>query len=94
MKHFIRTAYSDSEWYYGAEKEDKPLQGAVQGNGASSPIFIAISCVIIAYLEQNTTGVHILSAITLTVFTMTAIMYVDDSDIPLSTISPYDDAIM
>ena len=93
MKHYILTAYGDSDWYYGGDKETLPLQGAVQGNGAASPIFIAISCVIISYLEHHTTDVQIISAITLTMFTMTAIMYVDDSDILLSAIDPDDNAI-
>ena len=94
MQHYIRTAYGDSDWSYGGKHEKKILQGAVQGNGAASPIFIAISCVIIAFLESKTIGVQIVSAITLTVFTMSAIMYVDDSDILLSAISHDDTAEM
>ena len=82
MKHYIRTAYGDSEWYY--RKKRKPLQGAIQGNAAASPIFIAISSVITSFLEKNIIGVYIQSAITFTIFTLTAIMYVDDSDILLA----------
>jgi len=85
MKHYVRTAYGDSDWYY-CGTPSKPLQGAVQGNGAASPMFVAISCVILAYLESNTVGVSVLSAITLTLFTISAIMYVDDSDILIAAI--------
>ena len=57
MKHYIWTAYEDSDWYYGGDKETLPLQGSVQANGAASPIFIAISCIIISYLKHQTPGV-------------------------------------
>ena len=85
MKHYIWTANGDSDWCFGGDRETLPLQGADQGKGAASPIIIAISCVIISYLEHHTTGVQMLLAITLTKFTMTAIMYIDDSDILLSS---------
>ena len=38
MKHFIRTAYGDSDWSY-CGSPSKPLQGAVQGNGAASQFY-------------------------------------------------------
>ena len=80
MKHFIRTAYGDSEeWYSGTSS--RPLQGGVQGNGAAAPIFIAISCVLLNYLEGLVTGMKIQTAISLAIMTITAVMYVDDADI-------------
>ena len=83
MKHYIRTAYGDSDdWYSGTD--DEPLQGGVQGNGAAAPIFIAISCVLLSYLESVIKGLHIKTAISLTVLTITAVMYVDDADILLA----------
>ena len=51
MKHYICTAYGDSDWYYKITR--KPLQGAIQGNAAASPIFIAISSVITSFLENT-----------------------------------------
>ena len=80
MKHFIRTAYGDSTWSYTGEA-NRPLQGAIQGNGAASPIFIAISCVILSFLQSQVIGTHFTSAITLSIFNIIAILYVDDSDI-------------
>ena len=85
MRHFMRTAYGDSDWSY-CGSSSRPLQGAVQGNGAASPIFIVISCVILSFLESQTIGMYIVSAITMTIFTLSAIMYVDDSDILISSI--------
>ena len=89
MKHYIRTAYCDSDWSYTGTK-NKPLQGGIQGNGAASPIFVAISYVILQYLECEITGIYIPSAITLALLSLVAIMHVDDTDIMLTGIS-YDE---
>ena len=50
MKHFIGTVFGDSTWSCTSES-NCPLQGAVQGNCATSPIFIALSFVILSYLQ-------------------------------------------
>ena len=81
MKHFIRTLYCDSDFYYGGSDEDYVLQGAIQGNGAVSSLFVTISCVLLDFLEHYVTGFNILMAITLTTIVIAAIMYVDDTDI-------------
>ena len=91
MKHYIRTAYGDSEWAYGGD-ENKPLQGAIQGNGAASPMFVAISCVILAYLESAIKGIYVMTAISLTIYSLTAIMYVDDTDILIAATNRDDGA--
>ena len=91
MKHFIRTAYGDSTWSYTG-KSNRPLQGAVQYNGAASPIFIANSCMILSYLQSQVTGVYFTSAISLPVFSIVAILYMDDSDI-LITATQNDESI-
>ena len=90
MKHYIRTAYGDSDWSY-IGTDEKPLQGSIQGNGAASPMFVAISCVILAFLESTTKGISVLSAISLTLFTLSAIMYVDDTDILIAADEPHHD---
>ena len=89
MKHFIRTAYGDSDVYYTGES-NRPFQGGIQGNGAASPIFIAISCVILQYIESQILGFSITSAISLTFLSLVAIMYVDDTDIMLAGASHAD----
>ena len=90
MQHFIRTAYGDSEESYGGQDEMHPLQGAVQGNGAASPMFIAISCVLLESLSYYADGFHIVTAITLTTLTIIAVMYVDDTDLMVSTTSHHE----
>jgi len=74
MKHYIRTAYGDSDFYYGGEDEDFVLQGAIQGNGAASPLFIAISCVLLTFLESYIIGFNIRTAITCTVIAIAAVI--------------------
>jgi len=81
MRHYIRTAYGDSDDYYGGDKISTILQGGIQGNGAASPIFIAISCVLLQFLQSFVQGFHIQTAITLTILSIAAIMYVDDTDL-------------
>jgi len=56
-------------------------------------MFIAVSCVIITFLVSQTTGVHIISAISLTLFTIPTILYADDADILLSPIGFNDTAV-
>jgi len=63
-----------------------PRQGTVQGNGATSPMFVAISCTIVAYLESQVVGINAYSAMTLTLFTLVVILYVDDSDILIAAV--------
>ena len=72
MKHYVRTAYGDSDLIYSGTLS-RPPQGTIQGNGAASPIFMAIGCVILSFLESQTIGVSIVSSITLTLFSISAI---------------------
>ena len=89
MKNFMRTTYGDSEWSYIGEPSH-PLQSALQGNGTASPMFVAISCVILSFLESQTIGVSIISVIALTLFTITAIIYEDQLDILIASTEPED----
>ena len=85
MEHRVRTGYGDSDYTYGNDREH-PLQGGGQGNGASLPLWLAISCIILSMLESEVIGVQVRTAITLQLVTFIAIMYVDDTDIMLSTL--------
>ena len=85
MEHRVRTGYGDSNYTYGNDREH-PLQGGGQGNGASLPLWLAISCIILSMLESEVIGVQVRTAITLQLVTFIAIMYVDDTDIMLSTL--------
>ena len=83
MRHFLRTAYGDSTISYGGNLQ-QPLQGAIQGNGAAAQIFVALSCVMIAFLESQITGFSITTSLSLTILSFVVVMYVDDADILLS----------
>ena len=89
MTHVIRTGFGDSAASYGND-HNQPLQGGGQGNGASLPLWLAISCVLIAVLESEVQGVHIYTSITLQLLVFIAIMYVDDTDILLTAICESD----
>ena len=80
MKNYIRTAYGDSESYYGGDENDL-LQGGGQGNPAAPPMWCAISITILKILSMYSPGVAIISSISLAVIAFSAIMYVDDTDI-------------
>ena len=80
MRHFIRTAYGDSDQFYGGNDKDL-LQGGGQGNPAAPPMWTAISIVILKILATYEPGVIMVASISLVVTIVTAIMYVDDTDI-------------
>lgn len=89
MTHKIRNSYGDSECSYGNDTKS-PLQGRGQGNRVSLPLWLAISCILLAVLESTVSGVHIHSSISLQLLTFIAIMYVDDTDILLADTTGYD----
>lgn len=80
MKHFVRTAYGDSKTHYSGDHQ-APLQGGVQGNPASPPMWTAFTIVIISLLSSYGAGVAITSALSFTLICFTAILYVDDTDL-------------
>ena len=85
MNHTVRTGYGDANVSYGNCTE-RPLQGGGQGNGASLPLFVAISCILISVLESAVKGVYFRTAMSLTLIHFIAIMYVDDTDILLAAL--------
>ena len=80
MKNFVRTAYGDSDTYYGGDLDDL-LQGGGQANPATPPMWTAISIVILNILSMYTPGAKIIASISLAITMFSAIMYVDDTDI-------------
>ena len=58
MKHKIRTGFGDSDREYGNDHV-RPLQGGGQGNGASLPLWVAISCILLTMLEGEVKGVRL-----------------------------------
>ena len=80
MKHYVRTAHGDLETYYSGSNE-RPLQGGGQGNGAAGSMWIAIGIILLDIIATVPINATLISAITLTTLTLSAIMYVDDTDI-------------
>ena len=80
MKHFVRTAHGDSETHYEGSKS-KPLQGGGQGNGAAGPMWIAISIILLNIIATVPINATLIASISLATLVMSAIMYVDDTDI-------------
>ena len=84
MKNFLRTAYGDSDTYYSGD-EGRPLQGGGQGNPAVAPMWTAISIVTLTALSKYPAGVQIWSAVSLTLISFTAILFVDDTNLFVSS---------
>ena len=81
MSFFLRTGFGDSTTSYSSDK-DLPYQGLIQGNGAAPALWLMISSFLIWYLRQQGHGINVLSAISNTVLTYVALVYVDDGDFP------------
>ena len=80
MKHFIRTAHGEFETYYEGTRM-KPLQGGGQENGAADQMWVSISVILLFIITTVPFNATIISAILLATITMSAIMYVDDTDL-------------
>ena len=80
MRNFVRTAYGDSDHYYGEDENDL-LQGGGQGNPAAPPMWTAISIILLRILASCDPGVIMTASISLIVTLVTAIMYVNDTDL-------------
>ena len=80
MKHYVRSGHRDSKTYYSGT-QDKPLQGGGQGNGAAGPMWIAISIIMINIINSIGIGATLISAISLAAMSITAVMYVDKTNL-------------
>ena len=80
MRHYIRTAYGDSDRFYGGDMKN-PLQGGGQGNPAAPPMWTALTIVFLRILNSLCPGVDICSPISLLSVVFSAVMYVDDCDL-------------
>ena len=83
MRNFIRTGQGDSEGYYEGTQE-KPLQGGGQGNAAAGPMWKAISIVFISIIVYFWVKSTFVSAISLLAIQLTAIIFVDDTELFLN----------
>ena len=79
IKIFLRKIYKVSQIFYTGSK-DMPFQGAVQGNGATPPIWIILSISLFFYsYYSNLVPVHN-TQISLAAYQMESFLYVDDAD--------------
>ena len=84
LKHYIRTAFGDSKWYYGADPNKPPLQGLLQGNAMAPPGWLAVSTVITKAMKQEGFGYDTWSMTGNRAITSVAFKFVDDSDLAIS----------
>ena len=80
MRHNIRTAYGDSETFYGGD-EKNPLQGGGQGSPTAPPMWIALTIIVLNIMATYEPGVTVVFAISAAVLTFSAVLYVDDTDL-------------
>jgi hypothetical protein len=80
MRFFLRTGYGDSERSYSGTR-DNPLGSLGQGNGAAPPAFTAVSTLLILPYVNMGYGVEWESAVSGALFTIAAILYVNDTDL-------------
>jgi hypothetical protein len=92
LKHFIRTAYGDSEISFGGDPRsgDPPKHGVGQGNGCGPAIWAAVSTPALDMLRASGAGVDLRSAISSEVMRMAAYSLVDDTDLPQLASSEFD----
>jgi hypothetical protein len=83
MKFFLRTGFGDSATFQFGGTPDDPCGGLGQGNGAAPPAFTAVSTLLILAYVSMGHGVQVESAISGVLFTIAAILYVDDTDLLL-----------
>ena len=80
MKHFMGTAYGDSDSFYEGNPAS-PLQGGGQGSPTTPPMWISMTMVVLSIPSSHEPGVQLVSAISNILVAFSAIMYVDDTDL-------------
>ena len=80
LKHFIRTAYGDSKFYYGGKEWTRDPSGICQGNGAGPAIWALVSSPLLDMLREAGYGAQLNSAIGKTFLHMAGFAFLDDAD--------------
>ena len=91
MKFYLRTAYGDSESYYGGGETGLPFQGVCQGNGAGPAICIAVFIVMVLALRAKGHTAKIRSALSQAIIVLAGLIFIDDTD--LASVAPDADTI-
>ena len=88
MTHHIRTAFGDSTTTYGNDPNQPPLQGMLQGNGASGTAWAAVSTLIVNVMRTAGFGFSTWSAISKEAVDMVCYQFVDDATLLFIQASP------
>ena len=96
MQHYknekiVWTGEGDLEQFYSGTLK-KTLEGGGQGNGATGPMWTVISIIILLIIEAFWIKATFVSALSVVIVKLTAIMYVDDTDLFL--VAPYNTAFV
>jgi hypothetical protein len=81
MQYVLKTGFGKSSDSYGGTTTASPYFGHGQGNGASPSGFLALSSLTINAYQRMGHGAKILSSFSCRVFHLTAVMYVDDTNL-------------
>jgi hypothetical protein len=80
MQYVLKAVFGESSDSYSGTSI-APNSGLGQGSGTSSPGFLALSSLIVNAYRRMGHGVKVLSLYTWRLFHLTAIMYVDDTNL-------------
>ncbi len=81
MKFYLRTAYGDSQDFYGGGDSVLPFQGVCQGNGVGPAIWLATSIVLMEMVCSNGNKATFNSPISHQPTDLLGLLYVDDCDL-------------
>jgi len=81
MKFYLRTAYGDSQNFYGGGHSALPFQGVCQGNGAGPAIWLATSIVLMDMVRSHGNKATFYSPISHQPTDLLGLLYVDDCDL-------------
>jgi len=82
MQFYLRTSYGDSDGHYGGNT-DNPFQGCCQGNGGAPAAWVAVSTLLVMYLKAQGCEAKFVTAISCVLFSFAALIFVDDTDLPV-----------
>ncbi len=89
MKHYIRTAFGDSETYYGGFNEEQPpMQGYLQGNGMAGLSWLAVGSTIVEAMQRLGFGYKTWSLISNRAVELACYAFVDDTNLIHSNDDP------
>jgi len=93
MRFYLRTAFGDSDTFYGGSLDD-PLQGCCQGNGGGLAMWLSITIPLVEHLyeEQQVAVLH--TVISKKKITFVGDLYVDDTDLVTVAVSRQEPFLM